>query len=107
MKDPSGALAVFGHAALWSFTLGALGTNLFHKWAHAEQVPSAIAWLQRRGLILSPRAQAVHHLTYTGGYCVTSGRLNLLLDRVGFFARLEWLVRLFLRRPRAAAQRHE
>jgi len=98
--DPASAVAIFGHAALWAFALGALGTNLFHKWAHAERVPFLVRWLQRHRLILSPSAHLVHHRAYTGGYCVTSGWLNALLDRVDCFGRGERLVRLLLRRPR-------
>ncbi|MGH7469567.1 MAG: fatty acid desaturase CarF family protein [Longimicrobiales bacterium] len=95
-----GAWSMFGHAVLWSFAIGSLGTNLFHKWAHAERVPAGVRWLQQLGLILSPRAHHVHHSTYTGGYCVTSGRLNAGLDRIAFFARLERLIRGLLHRPR-------
>ena len=98
--DPASALAVLGHTALWGFALGALGTNLFHKWAHAERVPFPVRWLQRHRLILSPRAHGVHHRAYTGGYCVTSGWMNEVLDPLDFFGRVERMVRLLLRRPR-------
>ena len=74
--DPAAPLAVVAYAALLSFGVGALGTNLFHKWAHTEHVPRLVGWLQRRRLILSPGAHAVHHRSYTGGFCVTSGWLN-------------------------------
>jgi ubiquitin-conjugating enzyme E2 variant len=102
--EPASAWSTFGHALLWSFSVGSLGTNLFHKWAHAQRVPAGVRWLQERGLILSPQAHHVHHSSYTGGYCVTSGRLNAWLDRVEFFLRLERLIRWLLRRPRAPAQ---
>lgn len=94
--DPAAPFAVFAHAALWAFAAGALGTNLLHRWAHAERVPPGVRWLQRRRLILSPPGHAVHHRSYVGGYCVTSGWLNPLLDRVRFFARLERLIRRML-----------
>jgi len=104
--DPASALAVFGHAALWALALGALGTNLFHKWAHAERVPFPVRWLQGHRLILSPSAHLVHHRAYTGGYCVTSGWMNALLDRVHFFGGVERLVRLLLRRLRPQPNEH-
>jgi ubiquitin-conjugating enzyme E2 variant len=96
---PDAALGLIAHAAFWAFAICALATNLFHKWAHAPRPPLPGRFLQRCGLILSPRAHAVHHSGYTHGFCVTSGRLNPLLDRIRFFARLERLVRSFVREP--------
>ena len=97
-------LALFTHAALCGFAAGALGTNLFHKWAHAEQAPSIVRWLQRRRLILSPDAHRVHHRTYTGGYCVTSVWLNAVLDVVNFFGRAERAIRWLQRLPAQASR---
>jgi plasmanylethanolamine desaturase len=70
-------------AAVVSFALALFATNLFHKWAHADAVPGWVAALQRWNLILNP---ARHHLHHTppnkGAYCVTSGWMNVLLDRI-------------------------
>ena len=95
--DPEGWFAVAAHAALFGFALGSLGTNLFHKSAHAEQVPAGVRWLQRHRLILSPEAHRVHHRDYLRGYCVTSGWMNGILDGVGFFPRAECFVRWLAR----------
>jgi len=58
-------------------------TNLFHKWAHASAVPHFVRWLQKRRLILTPGRHRIHHLNgYTGAYCITSGWMNGLLDRL-------------------------
>lgn len=48
---PDGArpTVVFLHGLLLAFAVGALGTNVFHKWAHAPSVPPGVRWLQRRG----------------------------------------------------------
>ena len=97
---PAGTAALLAHAALLGFALGSMGTNLFHKWAHAERVPPGVRWMQRRGLVLSPAAHAVHHRSYDGGYCVTSGWMNRLLDPLAFFTRLERLVRACIGRRR-------
>lgn len=97
---PLGAAALLAQAALFGLTVGTIGTNLFHKWAHMSEPPAAVRWLQRRRWILSPEAHAVHHRSYDGGYCVTSGWMNAVLDRVRFFPRLERAVRTFLPRPR-------
>jgi ubiquitin-conjugating enzyme E2 variant len=91
-------LGLAGLSALWGLALGSLGTNLFHKWAHSDGAPAVVRWLQRRRLILSPESHAVHHRSYTGGYCVTNGWMNPLLDRLDAFGRVERLVRR--RRPR-------
>lgn len=91
-----GAFALLAQAALLGLALGALGTNLFHKWAHSSRVPAGVRWLQRHRLILSPDAHDVHHRSYTGGYCVTSGWMNRCLDPVDFFPRLERAVRRLL-----------
>lgn len=99
---PLGAAALLAQSALFGLTVGAIGTNLFHKWAHTSDRPAVVRWLQRRRWILSPEAHAVHHRSYDGGYCVTSGWMNAVLDRVRFFPRLELAVRAFLPRPRGA-----
>ncbi len=87
-------LPLAGLGSLWGFGVGSLCTNLFHKWAHSPRPPRVIRWLQRRRLVLSPEAHAVHHRSYSGGYCVTSGWLNPLLDRLDAFGRVERVVRL-------------
>ena len=97
--DPGRGLEIALYGAIAGFSIGSIGTNLFHKWAHAEQVPPGVRWLQRRGLILSPEAHERHHRSYTRGYCVTNGWMNRLLDPIDFFGRLERAVRTVLRRP--------
>ena len=97
--DADSWLAVASHAALFGFAVGSVGTNLFHKWAHAEEVPMAVRWLQRRRVILAPNVHRVHHRNNYRGYCVTSGWMNGILDRVEFFPRAERLIRRLARRP--------
>ena len=98
--DVTSPTGVFVHGLLFAFAVGALGTNIFHKWAHARSVPPGVRWLQRRGLILSPEAHDRHHSAYTDGYCVTHGWMNVILDRVDFFGRAERLIRSVIGRPR-------
>jgi len=77
--------------AFWT-ALFALLTNQLHCWAHAPSVPKAVAWLQGHQLILSPARHQHHHRGANDAhYCVASGWLNPLLDRVHFFRRLERL----------------
>jgi len=70
-------------AGLMAFALALFGTNLFHKWAHSEQVPRVVAWLQKTHLILNPARHAVHHAPPNKtAYCVTNGWMNAVLDRI-------------------------
>ena len=85
--------------ALMSFA-GAALTNVFHKWAHAEENPAWIRLLQRTGLILSPEHHDVHHASpHDTYYCITNGWMNPVLDRLRFWRALEWCLRRVGVRP--------
>lgn len=82
---PGFAAALCGWLAVW-----VMATNQIHKWAHQPSVPTPVAWLQRRGLILGREHHGVHHAApHDGAYCITLGLCNPLLDAVGFFRGLE------------------
>jgi hypothetical protein len=73
-------------------------TNQLHKWAHMEETPVFVAWLQERGLNLSQEHHQEHHdihheSPYDTYYCITVGVWNPLLDRLRFFERTERLLR--------------
>ena len=71
-----------------------MATNQFHMWAHATSVPASVRWLQRLGLVLSPERHARHHCgEFDRSYCMTSGWLNPLLDRIDLFGRIERRIR--------------
>jgi plasmanylethanolamine desaturase len=79
---------------LLCMTLAVFVTNQFHKWAHMESPPSAIARLQRWGLILSREHHDVHHTSpHNTHYCITLGLWDGLLERIRFFDRLERALR--------------
>lgn len=82
------------HLFLGTFVLVLVGlvvvTNQIHKWAHiariGEPVPAPVAWLQRRGLILSADHHEIHHTPpHESHYCITSGITNPFLTRIGFW----------------------
>jgi ubiquitin-conjugating enzyme E2 variant len=76
-------------------------TNQIHKWAHVDAPPPLVRTLQRAGMLLSPERHAAHHRPpYVGGYCVTSGLCNRLLDPLGFFPFAERTIRVALRAPK-------
>jgi hypothetical protein len=97
-----------GHAAL-GFGLFVLVltslvsiTNQIHKWAHTQKPPRFVRFLQRSGIILSPRRHGPHHRApHRQGYCITVGIFNDVLDRIGFFPRVERMIRTALRLERA------
>jgi plasmanylethanolamine desaturase len=91
-------------ALVLAFAGGVILTNVLHKWAHAATAPAVVRWLQRRRLVLAPAAHALHHRAgYTGGYCVTSGWMNPLTDRLRLFVGLD-LVLAALGVPRTTAR---
>jgi len=92
-----GGWAVVGAFAL-VLSLSLMLTNQIHKWAHVSHPPPLVRPLQRLGVLLSPERHESHHRPpYVGGYCVTSGLCNRLLDPIGFFPFLERVIRASLR----------
>jgi plasmanylethanolamine desaturase len=75
---------------------GSYTNSQIHKWAHQAGRPRFVRMLQRTRLFLSPNHHSRHHsgphLTH---YCITTGWMNTLLDGIGFFRKLEWLLLKF------------
>ncbi len=66
--------------------LATFGTNQFHKWAHTPTPHPFVAWLQRRHWILPVDHHAIHHTwPHETHYCITTGWMNGLLVRIGFW----------------------
>lgn len=90
----SSAASLFAYALLLSSSLALLATNQIHRWAHDAHAPRAVRWLQRRGWILPPQHHERHHQPpHQRAYCITGGWLNAPLERIGWFARCESLLR--------------
>src|SRR5262245_5221526 len=86
-------LALFATTFLGSLIFWVFATNQFHKWAHMERPPAAIAWLQRLHLILPPGHHAIHHAApFSRYYCITVGWMNWPLTKLRFFPVLESIV---------------
>lgn len=79
--DAPGQTAILG---LVTFTTAfALGTNQFHKWAHARSARGSVAWLQASRLILSPAHHERHHTApFDSHYCITTGWMNGVTSRL-------------------------
>ena len=72
-----------------------VATNQFHKWAHQDERPRFIRALQRARIILHPEHHREHHTApFETSYSITNGWLNPLLNRTGFFRRLEAALRV-------------
>lgn len=72
-----------------------VATNLFHKWAHQESPSKGVRLLQRMRLVLDPDHHELHHTRpFDKHYCITNGWLNPLLNKIGFFRKLEAMLRL-------------
>lgn len=68
-------------------------TNQFHKWAHMVSPPRLVQLLQKSGLILSPKRHILHHTApFASYFCITSGILNPLLEKIGVFRLLKRLL---------------
>ena len=49
--------------------------------------------LQKIGLILSRKEHGLHHsIPYDSNYCILNGVCNPILDKIGFYKRLEYIV---------------
>jgi len=70
-----------------------LATNQFHAWAHMDDVPGWVRWLQRRRLILSPEHHDRHHEPPHGeAYCITNGWMDAPLRWLRFFDVLDAII---------------
>ncbi len=87
----------FTGEVVWFLILSIFLTNQIHKWAHQDNPPSLIRFLQRYRIILSPEHHQVHHTApFATYYCITSGWLNALLAKLRFF---DSIAKLFHAKP--------
>lgn len=91
MQIPLGSPSADAAATfLWSFAAWMLPTNQVHQWAHMPEPPRLVAWLQRRGVLLSREAHHEHHVCpYVVNYCIATGWCNRWLTAHHVFPRLE------------------
>ncbi|ELR25036.1 ubiquitin-conjugating enzyme, putative [Acanthamoeba castellanii str. Neff] len=86
----SGGFYYFLMCYLTCSTLLLSFTNQIHKWAHSHEPPSAVRALQKMGVILEGRAHQKHHFRpYDRDYCITTGWLNPLFEKIDYWRRIE------------------
>jgi plasmanylethanolamine desaturase len=87
VEDPFALSCVLG------VFMGSYTNSQIHKWAHLTERPWLIRMAQRTRLVLSPAHHSNHHSgPHLSHYCITTGWMNPVLDRIGFFRKLEWLL---------------
>lgn len=75
---------------VWTMATVGAWANQIHKWAHRPDPPRLARFLQRAGLALRPDEHACHHRApHDSGYCISTGWMNPLLDRLGLWSWLE------------------
>jgi ubiquitin-conjugating enzyme E2 variant len=84
---------LFFQALMASMIAFSVATNQFHKWSH-EKDPSVLArFFIRVGFVQSYKTHMKHHTApYENAYCITTGWMNPLLDKIRFFRGLEWAI---------------
>lgn len=90
--DKAGSTLFFGLFCV-STAWFVFGTNQFHAWAHATDLPRWVQRLQGTRLVLPPAHHSRHHSApHNQAYCITSGLMDAVLDRIAFFRILEVLI---------------
>jgi len=82
-------------AAVLVCSVGAFGmwSSQCHLWAHMKRPPRLVRWMQACRLILRPKHHLRHHRSpHQVNYCITTGWCNPLLDRIRYWAAMEWIV---------------
>ncbi len=83
----------FALSSIFGVFLGSYTNSQIHKWAHLAERPRWVRALQRLRLFLSAEHHQRHHRgAHTTHYCITTGWMNAILDRIHFFRILEWLL---------------
>jgi ubiquitin-conjugating enzyme E2 variant len=80
---------------MWLFAILCANANEFHKWEHRTRAENGriISFLQDIHVLQSARHHARHHTDPKNShYCTTTSLLNPVLDGMGFWAGLEWVL---------------
>lgn len=86
------------------FTIMVVLTNVFHQWAHAEKTNRLISAIQKSRLVLTPGHHKLHHTKpFDSNYCITTGWLNPLFERIKLFRHFESGLRLVGIKPEVSS----
>lgn len=94
IPNTSDTWAIWLELALLSQFAGVFATNQIHKWSHQEDPPAFARLLMKMGVIMSVDHHNVHHTApFDTYYCITTGWLNPVFEKLGIFPKLERFVR--------------
>ncbi len=86
-------LPALANAFVLAVSAGAVSTNLLHRWAHDPAAPAVARGLQRLGVVLTPERHARPHAPpFAAAYCVTTGWMNPICERLQIWSRAEALL---------------
>jgi ubiquitin-conjugating enzyme E2 variant len=89
-------LGFYAGVFIAGLTLFGLATNQCHKWAHRLHPPRMVRLLQRCGLVINPDHHDRHHKwPHRTHYCVLSGWMNFVADRLKLFRAAEHVIRRY------------
>ena len=80
---------------VWLFAIVGANANQIHKWTHQTPAENgrAVTLLQKIGVLQTARHHALHHTDPKNShYCTVTNVLNPVLDGVGFWDKVEWLL---------------
>jgi len=84
----------FALSCILGLFLGSYTNSQIHKWAHSVERPWLVRACQKARIVLSPTHHSRHHSgPHLTNYCITTGWMNVALDGLGFFRKLERLLR--------------
>lgn len=92
LRPPLGAGAgcPFLSAMLSVAAIALASATQIHAWAHDDDAPRPVRWLQRRGILISRGRHARHHRgAHDRSYGIVNGWANGAFDRTKFFRRAE------------------
>jgi hypothetical protein len=77
-----------------SFVVFGVSANIIHRFSHMRDCENhfIVRYLQSLGIFASHTHHSIHHRNSNGGYCVISEYSNMVLDTVGFWDGLEYIV---------------
>ena len=92
----TGLVGAFFEVVLLTHFLGIFATNQIHKWSHMDNPPLVVRGMMKVGLIMSVDHHNVHHtIPHDRYYCITTGWMNPILEKLDFFPRLERFIRAY------------
>ena len=81
----------FGNIYTFLTLLFASFGNEVHRWNHMSKTGPFVTFMKDSGIIQMQRQHSMHHKPpHDRYYCVLTSQLNAVLERVNFWRRLEW-----------------